>query len=105
MTSGQIVGIIFILIIALQVYFAIRIKVETFKLRRKNQITEKDALRFLGKMRLVLWVPNSTKYYGELREAYHYIYNSPLVMYNTKIKVNKCLRFRLVKGIPVPKKY
>jgi hypothetical protein len=102
---GGLIGLFLIIGIPLQIIFAIKIKMAVFKLRRKNQITEEDAMKFLKSMRFVLWVPYTTKYFSRMREAYQYIYGSPLVSFETKKKVHKALRFRLVQGIAAPKKY
>ncbi|QOR66308.1 hypothetical protein IM538_21500 [Cytobacillus suaedae] len=100
-----IAGSLFGLFIIFQIIFAIIIKIEVFKLRRKDQITEDDAQRFYSKMGFVLWVPYTNKYFSRMREAYGYIYESPQVSFETKKKVHKRLKFRLVKGIKAPKQY
>ncbi|MFV8826435.1 hypothetical protein [Alkalihalobacterium sp. APHAB7] len=102
---GVVIGLFLILFIPLQIIFAIIIKIEVFKLRKKDRITEKEASGFLKRMRYVLWVPYTTKYFSRMREAYRYIYESPLVSFETKRKVHKSLKWRLVKGIPAPKEY
>ncbi|WP_456277597.1 hypothetical protein [Bacillus sp. AK128] len=99
------ISILLVLFIPLQVVFAIKIKLALSKLRRKEQISEEDAIKFYESMRTVLWIPYTTKYFNRMREAYNYIYTSPLVSFETKMKVNKSLKFRLVKGIPLPKQY
>lgn len=102
---GMVIGLFLILFIPLQIVFAIIIKIEVFKLRKTERITEKEANRFLKSMRFVLWVPYTTKYFTRMREAYRYIYESPLVSFETKRKLHKSLKWRLVKGIPAPKAY
>ncbi|MGG4507862.1 hypothetical protein ABEP00_19085 [Heyndrickxia sporothermodurans] len=104
-TLVSLIALFLIICIPLQIIFAIKIKIAVFKLRKKKQITEDDAMKFLKSMRTVLWIPYTTKYFSRMREAYQYIYNSPLVSFETKMKVHKSLSFRLVKGIAAPKKY
>lgn len=99
------IGLLLALFIPLQIVFAIKIKLSLSKLRRTDKITEDDALQFYNSMKTVLWVPYTTKYFNRLREAYSYIYGSPLVSFETKKKVHKSLKFRLVQGITVPKQY
>ncbi|TXC90914.1 hypothetical protein FS935_08380 [Metabacillus litoralis] len=102
---GGLFGLLFALFIPMQIVFAIKIKLSLSKLRRLDQITEDDALHFHKSMKTVLWVPYTTKYFNRMREAYKYIYDSPLVSFETKKNVHKSLKFRLVQGIPVPKQY
>ncbi|MFS0864560.1 hypothetical protein [Fredinandcohnia sp. 179-A 10B2 NHS] len=104
-TIVALISLLLILFIPLQIVFAIKIKLALSKLRRTEQITEEDALKFLNSMRTVLWIPYTTKYFSRMREAYTYIYGSPLVSYETKKKVHKSLKLRLVKGIVTPKNY
>ncbi|MDP4086085.1 MAG: hypothetical protein Q8934_15895 [Bacillota bacterium] len=93
------------LFIFLQIIFAIQIKAELFKLRQKGKIMEEDAIDFLQKLKYILWIPYSGKYFNRMREIYGYFYQSPLVRFETKLKLHKSLSFRLVQEITAPKKY
>jgi hypothetical protein len=102
----EIIILFFILFIPLQVIFGIIINIQLAKFKLKKQIDEKDAQKLIGWLKFVLWVPYTTSYFNRMRELYYLTYASPLVHEETKEKLYKMMRWRLVRGLtPVRKHY
>jgi hypothetical protein len=101
----KIIILLLVLFIPLQIIFAIIINIQLAKFNFKKQIEEKDAQKLISWLKFVLWVPYTTSYFNRMRKLYYLTYASPLVHEETKEKLYKMMRRRLVRGLTPVKRY
>lgn len=100
----KVIAIILLLLFILQTIFSFALKLEhtRFQLKKVSQIREKDARKFLRRVRRILWILPTKKNRDLVQGIYNNFLDNPNVFLDTQWAIYKKLRKRGITNLSQP---